>query len=105
MFLAEINHGNRVLVNLGANVYLDYTVEELPRLLEHQLSKAEGTLKLLEEQMMVVNQQILTIKGNMIKVHLWKGRQEKMKLMQKKKKKHFNLNEYAAAAIDPCRIT
>ena len=101
---ARVRHDKRVLVNLGANVFVDFTLEELPQLLEQQLAMVEKSTKVLEEQMAVVNDQILTIKGNMAKVHRWKLKQDKMRLLQKKKKP-FNLNEYmAAAAVDPFKL-
>lgn len=67
---------------LGANVMLEYTIEEAVKLLQERLDTAKQTLKTCEEDLEFLRENITTMEVNTARVYNWdvqKRRELKLK--------------------------
>lgn len=79
---AEITPGKTVYLWLGANVMLEYTIEEAVKLLQERLDTAKKTLKTCEEDLEFLRENITTMEVNTARVYNWdvqKRRELKLK--------------------------
>ncbi|KAG9063942.1 hypothetical protein KI688_004056 [Linnemannia hyalina] len=75
---AKIKRTGKVCLWLGANVMLEYPVEEAAELLASKLSAALKTLKNTEEDLAYLRDQITTMEVNTARVYNWDVKQRRL---------------------------
>ncbi|KAL7748664.1 peptide chain release factor 1 [Sorochytrium milnesiophthora] len=76
--LAEIQPTQNVYLWLGANVMLEYSVEEARSLLSDKLGQATTSLQQVEEDLEFLRDQITTMEVNTARVYNWDVKQRKL---------------------------
>ncbi|XP_064404434.1 prefoldin subunit 3-like [Halichondria panicea] len=68
---ADIPHTDSIMLWLGANVMLEYPIEEGAAMLTQNLSTAKGSLTQVQSELDRVKDQITTIEVDMARVYNW----------------------------------
>jgi len=76
---ATINSKDKVYLWLGANVMLEYTLDEAKELLLKNKDSAEKNLVILNEDLDFLSEQIVTLEVNIARIHNWSVKQRKLK--------------------------
>jgi prefoldin alpha subunit len=74
---ARIPKTDKVLLWLGANVMLEYSLDEALSLLSKKLSTSKSQMTFVEEDLQFIKQQITTIEVNMARVYNWEVKRKR----------------------------
>ncbi|KAF7493893.1 Prefoldin subunit 3 [Sarcoptes scabiei] len=75
---ARVPPTEKVFLWLGANVMLEYTIEEAEELLKKNLNQASKTMKQIDSDMDFLKEQITTTEVNMARIYNWDVRNRQL---------------------------